>query len=108
MNVSSASTGRPAGRNCKIYIRKMAKSNEFSARVKDLVRRIPRGSTMSYKEVAMRAGNQKASRAVAMIMSRNDDVSIPCHRVICSNGTLGGYNRGGIIAKRRILKEEGG
>lgn len=70
----------------------MAKNNEFSARVKDIVRCIKRGSTLSYKEVATRAGNPKASRAVAMIMSKNHDVSIPCHRVICSNGGVGGYN----------------
>lgn len=85
----------------------MAKNNEFSTKVRDIVRGISRGSTMSYKEVATRAGNPMASRAVAMIMSRNYDVTVPCHRVICSNGNIGGYNRGGIIEKKRILKKEG-
>ncbi|MCR4286040.1 MAG: MGMT family protein [Candidatus Kaiserbacteria bacterium] len=85
----------------------MAKNNEFSAKVRDIVRGIKRGSTLSYKEVATRAGNPKASRAVAMIMSRNHDVTVPCHRVICSNGSLGGYNNGGTQAKEKILKGEG-
>ncbi len=62
---------------------------------------------MSYKEVATRAGNPKASRAVAMIMSRNYDVSIPCHRVICSNGTLGGYNGLRKSTKKQLLEKEG-
>lgn len=47
---------------------------------------------MSYKEVAIKAGNPRAARAVARIMSANFDPTIPCHRVICTNGTLGGYN----------------
>jgi len=98
---------RPVEKSFKIYIRKMAKNNEFSDRVKDIVRGIPRGNTMSYKEVATKAGNPKASRAVAMIMSRNYDLTVPCHRVICSNGSLGGYNNGGTNEKKRILKEEG-
>ncbi len=67
---------------------------------------IPRGSTLSYKEVATRAGNPRAARAVARIMSANYDPNIPCHRIICSNGTLGGYNRGGVDAKKRLLEEE--
>lgn len=85
----------------------MQRSNEFSDRVRDIVRGIPRGNTMSYKEVATQAGNSKASRAVAMIMSKNHDATVPCHRVICSNGTLGGYNNGGTQAKEKILKGEG-
>ncbi len=60
--------------------------------VKEVVRKIPRGSTLSYNEVATRAGNPRAARAVARIMSANHDLEIPCHRVICANGTLGGYN----------------
>lgn len=62
---------------------------------------------MTYKEVATRAGNAKASRAVAHIMAANFDPDIPCHRVIRSDGTLGGYNRGGETAKRAILTREG-
>ncbi len=82
-------------------------SHTFSERVKEVVKRIPRGGTMSYKEVASQAGNPLAPRAVARIMSQNYDVTVPCHRVICSDGTLGGYNRGGIAVKRKTLHEEG-
>ncbi len=86
----------------------MAKNNvTFSERVKDVVKHIPRGKTMSYKGVAIRAGNPKAFRAVARIMSKNYDPNIPCHRVIRTDGGLGGYNRGGILEKHKILKKEG-
>ena len=79
----------------------------FSDRVKRVVSKIPIGTTMSYGAVAERAGNPRAARAVARIMSQNYDTSIPCHRVICADGSLGGYNRGGILVKRRILEKEG-
>ncbi len=79
---------------------------DFTTSVKDIVRNIPKGSTMSYKEVAIKAGNPKAARAVARIMANNYDLQIPCHRVIRSDGKLGGYNRGGESAKRAILKSE--
>ncbi len=61
---------------------------------------------MSYKQVATLAGNEKAARAVARIMAANFDPTVPCHRVIRSDGTLGGYNRGGEEAKRDILETE--
>jgi len=61
---------------------------------------------MSYKEVATEAGNEKAARAVARLMAANFDPEIPCHRVIRSDGSLGGYNRGGESAKRDILESE--
>lgn len=85
----------------------MPKNNRtFGEMVKTVVRAIPRGKTLSYKEVAIKAGNPLAARAVARIMSQNFDGTIPCHRVICSNGDLGGYNRGGTEAKRKILQAE--
>ncbi len=62
---------------------------------------------MTYKEVAKAAGNVKAARAVANLMAKNYDPLIPCHRVIRSDGSLGGYNRGGIDKKRDILQNEG-
>lgn len=83
----------------------MPKNNTFSEKVTEIVRKIPRGSTMSYKEVATQAGNPRAQRAVARIMSANYDPDIPCHRVICANGTLGGYNRT-VDVKKRLLEEE--
>ena len=61
---------------------------------------------MTYKEVARRAGNPKAARAVGAIMRTNRNPDIPCHRVIRSDGSLGGYNRGGTERKRQILERE--
>jgi O-6-methylguanine DNA methyltransferase len=52
------------------------------------------------------AGNPNAARAVGMIMSRNFNLEIPCHRVIRADGKLGGYNRGGIERKKEILNQE--
>ena len=79
----------------------------FSDTVRDIVRRIPKGKTMTYKEVATRAGNPRAARAVGAIMRTNFDDTVPCHRVIASDGTMRGYNRGGVERKREILFDEG-
>jgi O-6-methylguanine DNA methyltransferase len=79
----------------------------FTQKVQNVVKKIPAGSVMTYKQVAEKAGNPKAARAVANIMAANYDVGIPCHRVIRSDGRLGGYNRGGTEAKRGILQNEG-
>jgi methylated-DNA-[protein]-cysteine S-methyltransferase len=81
--------------------------SDFSVAVRDIVANIPAGSTMTYQEVAKAAGNPKAARAVANLMAKNFDKSIPCHRVIRSDGKLGGYNRGGVAVKRKILENEG-
>jgi O-6-methylguanine DNA methyltransferase len=79
---------------------------EFTELVKRYVRTIKAGETKSYKAVAEACGNPKAARAVARIMAANFDPTIPCHRVIRSDGTLGGYNRGGEDKKRVILESE--
>ena len=63
---------------------------------------------MTYGEVARRAGNPKAARAVGTIMKNNFNPAIPCHRVILSSGGVGAYNRGGERAKRELLNSEGG
>ena len=78
----------------------------FSEKVRDIVRKIPKGKTMTYKQVATRTGNPNASRAVGMIMSKNYDPKVPCHRVIRSDGGMGGYNRGGVKKKKEILRKE--
>lgn len=78
----------------------------FKARVEKVVQQIPKGETLSYGEVARRAGNPGAARAVGMIMSRNHNPDVPCHRVIRSDGSLGGYN-GGALEKERKLRKEG-
>lgn len=87
-------------------IKKQLKVNDFSQKVYAVVRKIPTGKTMSYKEVATAAGNVKAARVVAKLMSINYALDIPCHRVIRSDGKLGGYNRGGEEVKRAILENE--
>ena len=82
------------------------KSNNFTERVRNIVRSIPKGETLSYKEVAARAGSPGAARAVGSIMKQNFDKSIPCHRVIRSDGRIGEYNRGGEEKKRALLERE--
>lgn len=78
----------------------------FEQRVLHVVKKIPRGQVLTYQDVARRAGSPLASRAVGQILKQNYDLRIPCHRVIRSDGALGGYNRG-VANKRRILKKEG-
>lgn len=80
---------------------------QFQDQVRAVVRKIPKGSVLTYKQVAYAAGKPGAARAVASTMANNYDETVPCHRVIRSDGTLGGYNRGGIEKKRSILKSEG-
>jgi methylated-DNA-[protein]-cysteine S-methyltransferase len=78
----------------------------FKDRVLKIVAKIPRGKTLTYAEVARRAGSPYAYRAVGNILNKNHDSKIPCHRVIRSDGMLGGYNRGQ-KKKREILRQEG-
>ena len=78
----------------------------FTKKVFAVVRTIPAGKTMTYKEVAAAAGKPLAARAVGNILTTNYDPDIPCHRVVRSDGKLGGYNRGK-DAKARILRQEG-
>jgi methylated-DNA-[protein]-cysteine S-methyltransferase len=79
----------------------------FKERVYAIVAKIPRGKTMTYKEVARRAGSPNAYRAVGNIMNKNPDTKkIPCHRVVRSDGDTGGYAHGR-LAKIAILKSEG-
>lgn len=78
----------------------------FKDRVLHIVRNIPKGKTLTYKEVAVLAGSPNAYRAVGSIMSHNFDETVPCHRVVKSDGSLGNYNRGGESRKEEILKKE--
>jgi len=79
----------------------------FADRVRNIVKKIPKGKTMTYKQVAELAGSPGAARAVGNIMKDNFDESIPCHRVVRSDGGMGGYNRGGSSEKINKLKKEG-
>jgi len=86
--------------------------NNFRKKVFEVVKKIPRGRTLTYGEVARRAGNPKAARAVGAVLRTNLDPKIPCHRVIKSDAclsagrALGGYNRG-LKKKKFWLKKEG-
>ena len=82
-------------------------TNAFTEKVYAVVAKIPKGSVMTYAEVARRAGNPRAYRAVGNIMNRNPDTKkVPCHRVVRSDGTPGGYARGA-KKKIQILQQEG-
>jgi methylated-DNA-[protein]-cysteine S-methyltransferase len=79
----------------------------FKEKVLDVVKKIPKGKTLTYKEVAKKAGNEKAVRVVGSIMARNADKTVPCHRVIRSDGKIGNYNGLQGVSKEAILKKEG-
>ena len=77
----------------------------FQEKVLEIVRRIPKGKVLSYKQVARLAGKPGAFRAVGNILNRNRSPKIPCYRVVRSNGKIGGYNKG-IKNKIALLKKE--
>ena len=77
----------------------------FRERVYLVVRKIPKGEVLTYKEVAEQVGSPRAFRAVGSILKQNFNPKIPCHRVIRSDGTIGEYNRGAIL-KHALLKSE--
>lgn len=80
--------------------------SSFKSKVFAVVSKIPKGKTLSYREVAILSGSPRAYRAVGNILNGNCDPKVPCHRVIRSDGGTGGYNKG----KRKkilLLKKEG-
>ena len=79
----------------------------FTKKVFAVVKNIPKGKVLTYREVAEKAGSPRAFRAVGSILKGNFDPSVPCHRVIKNDGTLGDYNRGGTSQKQKILTAEG-
>lgn len=79
---------------------------DFQIKVWNELKKIPRGETKTYKEIAKTLGNPKAARAVANACARNPHpITIPCHRVIRSDGGLGGYSGEGGVEKKRLLLE---
>jgi len=80
--------------------------NNFTERVRAIVRSIPKGETLSYGQVAAAAGAAGAARAVGSIMKNNYDKTVPCHRVIKADGSVGEYNRGGPEMKKKLLEAE--
>ncbi len=83
------------------------KTTNFAERVRDAVRQIPKGETRSYGQVAAAIGHGGAARAVGTIMRDNYDPTVPCHRVVRSDGKIGEYNRGGPEKKLALLRAEG-
>lgn len=81
----------------------------FKEKVYEVVRKIPKGKVATYKQIAKLSGNPKAARAVGMFMRTNPDLkTIPCHRVVASDGKLTGYSAGnGIETKKKLLLKEG-
>ena len=84
------------------------KGTKFQKKVWNYLKTIPKGKVKTYKEVAKAIGMPKAARAVANACGKNPFApKIPCHRVIRSDGGLGGYSgRGGIKTKLRLLRSE--
>ena len=85
------------------------KGTKFQIKVWKYLKSIPRGKVKTYKEVAIAINMPKAARAVANACARNPYApNVPCHRVIRSDGSLGGFSApGGTKAKRKLLKKEG-
>lgn len=77
----------------------------FKEKVFAVVKKIPKGNTLTYKQVARKIGKPNSYRAVGNILNKNFDPSIPCHRVIRSDVKIGGYNRG-TKKKRDLLAKE--
>lgn len=84
------------------------KGTEFQIAVWKELLKIPKGKTKTYKEIAVAIGRPKSSRAVANACAQNPYApDVPCHRVVRSDGSLGGYSaEGGIERKRQLLEME--
>ena len=89
--------------------RKKLIGTDFQIKVWNAISKIPKGKVKTYKELARSIRKPKASRAVANACGKNPfPIKIPCHRVIRSDGRLGGYSgNGGIKTKRKLLRSEG-
>jgi methylated-DNA-[protein]-cysteine S-methyltransferase len=92
----------------KIDVEKL-KGTPFQKKVWQAILRIPKGKTITYQELARQVGKPKAVRAVANAVGANPlTIIIPCHRVVRSDGSLGGYSgAGGTKTKRALLSQEG-
>lgn len=80
----------------------------FERKVYEALKKVPRGSVVTYGELARRIGRPRAARAVGNALAKNPFApDVPCHRVIRADGGIGGYARGGPDAKRKLLDQEG-
>ncbi len=87
----------------------MNEGTAFQKKVWSEIDKIARGEVVTYSQIAKNIGHPKAARAVANACGANPNpIIVPCHRVIRSDGELGGYSGpGGIKQKRELLREEG-
>ncbi|HZP96863.1 MAG TPA: methylated-DNA--[protein]-cysteine S-methyltransferase [Candidatus Limnocylindria bacterium] len=86
----------------------LAPLTDFQRRILRATAAVAYGDVATYARVAAKAGNEKASRAAGQALGANPiPIVVPCHRVVATDGTLGGY-AGGLDAKRRLLALEGG
>ena len=87
----------------------MLKGTKFQLKIWYFLKKIPKGTVKTYSEVAKAIGKPLAVRAVANAIAKNPyPIQIPCHRVIRSDGSLGGYSGvGGVKKKKNLLKKEG-
>ena len=85
------------------------KGTKFQLKVWNFLKKIPKGTVKTYSEVAKTIRKPLAIRAVANAIAKNPyPIQIPCHRVIRSDGSLGGYSgEGGVKKKKNLLKKEG-
>ena len=90
-------------------LNKENKGTKFQKKVWDYLKTIKKGSLKTYKQVAIGINSPKSARAVANAVGKNPfPPKIPCHRVIRSDGSLGGYSgKGGIETKKKLLRKEG-
>lgn len=80
---------------------------DFEDRVYAATSDIPRGETRSYKWIAVKIGRPKAARAVGNALNKNPRIGkVPCHRVIRSDGSIGGFAKG-VMRKKALLRAEG-
>jgi O-6-methylguanine DNA methyltransferase len=81
----------------------------FTEKVYAITKKIPKGTVATYGQIARLAGSPRAARAVGMCMKHNQHApTVPCHRVVASNGTLTGYSgKDGIKGKQKLLAQEG-
>ena len=85
------------------------KGTKFQLQVWNYIKKIPRGSVKTYKQVAIAINKPKSARAVANACGKNPYApKVPCHRVVRSDGSIGGFSApGGAKAKKKLLKKEG-
>ena len=87
----------------------LAQGTPFQQKVWAALRTIPRGEVRTYTDIAVQIGHPSSARAVANACAKNPYApEVPCHRVIRSDGSIGGYSaEGGSEKKRAMLREEG-